>query len=178
MRNANPILIGWTGMIGWIFLLHFGSFHLIALLWQRAGVAATPIMRAPVLARSLTEFWSDRWNLAFRDLVNPLMFRPLAARYGLPAATMATFLASGLVHELAISVPARGGFGLPTLYFLLQGLGLLFERSEIAKRAGLRGGARGRLFTLAVAALPALFLFHPPFIHRVMLPLLDAFGAL
>lgn len=34
---------------------------------------------------------------------------------------MAGFALSGLLHEMAISVPVRAGFGLPLLYFLMHG---------------------------------------------------------
>jgi hypothetical protein len=38
-------------------------------------------------------------------------------------------------------------------------------------------GLRGRLFALAVTAGPAFWLFHPPFIHNVILPMFQAIGA-
>jgi hypothetical protein len=90
---------------------------------------------------------------------------------------MLAFLVSGLLHDFVISVPARGGYGLPTLYFLLQGAGVLFEHTKFARHCGLGHGIRGWLFTLLVTAGPAFWLFHPPFIHRVILPMLHAIGA-
>lgn len=172
------LLRGWIGMIGLILLLHFGTFRLLAFAWQSAGIRAEPIMRFPIAARTLSEFWSLRWNRGFNDLAHRYLFRPLQARLGPAAATMLTFLASGLLHELVISLPAVGGYGLPTAYFLLQGAGILAQRSPAGKRAGLARGIRGRLFTLLATAVPAFWLFHPLFVERVIIPFFTVIGAL
>jgi len=82
-----------------------------------------------------------------------------------------------LVHEAVISLPARGGYGLPTGYFLLQGCGVLLERTVAGRRLGSSCGAAGWLFTLAFTAIPAFWLFHPSFVLNVILPMLHAFGA-
>lgn len=171
-------LQGWVGMIGCIFLLHFGLFHLLALAWRRAGIDAVPIMRAPVLAVSLAEFWGKRWNLAFHQLAQELAFRPLRRRWGAPAATLCVFALSGLVHEAVISLPAHGGYGLPTLYFLIQGFGLLWERSRWGRWLGIGSGCRGWIWTFACTAAPVALLFHPLFITNVILPFLRAIGAI
>jgi len=172
-----PLVAGWAGMIGLIFILHFGLFHLLSVGWRAAGVNAPPLMSAPLLSRSLGEFWGRRWNTAFNQLTTKFLFHPLRRAVGVRTATMLVFLASGAVHDLVISVPARGGYGLPTLYFLLQGAGVLFEHTNIARRCGLNRGIRGWLFTLIVTAGPAFWLFHPAFIHNVILPMLRALGA-
>ncbi|HZQ45512.1 MAG TPA: membrane bound O-acyl transferase family-domain-containing protein, partial [Verrucomicrobiae bacterium] len=174
---AQKSLQGWIGMAGIIFMLHFGAFHLLALMWQRFGVNARPLMRAPVLATSLADFWGRRWNSAFNRLAHDLVYRPLHRRLGAAAATMAVFLVSGLVHDLVISVPARAGYGLPTCYFLLQGTGLLLERSELGQKCGLRRGLVGRCYTVVLTAVPAYWLFHPAFVKNVILPMLHAIGA-
>jgi len=174
----HPLLAGWIGMVGLIFLLHFGAFHLLALVWQTVGIPARPIMRMPIAARSLSEFWSFRWNRGFNDLAHRHLFQPALPYLGVTGATLLTFLASGLVHELVISVPARGGYGLPTLYFLLQGIGILVERSRPGQGAGLRRGIRGRLFALTVAAAPAYWLFHPTFVLRVIIPFMEVIKAI
>ena len=173
----NALLIGWAGMVGVIFLLHFGSFHLLSLAWRAAGVNAAPLMQNPLRAVSLAEFWGKRWNTAFHELVHRFTFRPLARRTGVVSATLSVFLLSGLVHELVISLPARGGYGLPTGYFLIQGLGVVAEHTTLGRRFGLGHGVCGWLFTMLVTIAPAFWLFHPPFIRNVILPMLHAIGA-
>jgi hypothetical protein len=173
----SQILAGWFGMIGMVLLFHFGAFHLISLAWRSAGVNAQPIMRRPLSAHSLSDFWGSRWNLGFRPLSHALVFQPLRKRAGNVIATLAAFLMSGLIHELVISVPARAGYGLPTMYFLIQGVGVVIERSTLGERFALGQGIRGWFWTSLFTAGPAYWLFHPPFVYRVILPFLRAIGA-
>ena len=175
---ASPWAAGWVGMVGLILALHFGSFALLSCAWRGAGVVARPLMDRPLASTSLGEFWGRRWNTAFRDLTHRFLFRPLTRRFGPRRAVWLGFLASGLVHDAVISLPAGGGHGGPTAYFLLQAAGLAAERSRFGRRLGLGRGATGRLFTLAVLGLPLGLLFHRPFVLVVIVPFLQAFGAL
>ena len=88
----------------------------------------------------------------------------------------AVFLFSGVLHDLAISVPARAGYGLPTLYFLLQAIGVEIERSAFGRRWHLRGGLPGWLFAATLILVPVCLLFHPPFIRHVVVPFLRVLG--
>ena len=178
LPGSAPLLRGWIGMLGLILLLHFGSFEVLALFWQCAGVSATPIMRAPLRSQSLGEFWGKRWNLGFRQLSHDLIFRPMYKYLGAAGAGFLVFVISGLLHDLVISVPARGGYGLPTLYFTIQGAGVIAEHSVVGKRIELGKGFRGWLFMAMVTAMPAFWLFHPPFVRNVILPFMKAIGAL
>jgi hypothetical protein len=54
---AHPMLAGWLAMAGVVFVLHFGTFHLLSLAWRRAGVNAMPVMRHPLRSESLADFW-------------------------------------------------------------------------------------------------------------------------
>ena len=174
---VHPLLAGWVGMIGVTFILHFGSFHLLSLAWRQAGINAAPVMQNPLMAKSLADFWGARWNTAFNELAFRFTFRPLR-RWTTPAlATLTVFSLSGLIHELVISVPAHGGYGRPTLYFVTQGLGVIAERSRWGRKLVLGHGLRGWFFTLVVTVGPVAWLFHPPFIINVILPMLTAIGA-
>jgi alginate O-acetyltransferase complex protein AlgI len=171
---AHPLLAGWIGMSGAMFVLHFGSFHLLSLAWRQAGVAATPLMQNPLMATSLADFWGARWNTAFNELAFRFTFRPLRRWTNPTVATLLVFGLSGLIHELVISLPAHGGYGLPTLYFMIQGLGVVAERTR--GRAA-RAPMRAWFFTLLVTAGPVCLFFYPPFIHNVILPMFTAIGA-
>jgi alginate O-acetyltransferase complex protein AlgI len=172
-----PYLAGWVGMIGIVMVLHFGLFHLLSCAWRQVGVEARPLMSWPLLSTSVSEFWGRRWNSAFRDLTHRFLFRPLSNCLGPRWALGGGFLFSGLVHDLVISVPAGGGYGGPSLFFALQGVALLLERTAIARRLGLGQGWRGWLFTLLVLLAPVAGLFHPPFVLAIVLPFLRALGA-
>ncbi|TWU12447.1 hypothetical protein CA54_12710 [Symmachiella macrocystis] len=168
----NIWVAGWMGMVGITLALHFGVFHLLSTAWRQAGIDACPIMHAPLLATSLNNFWGKRWNLAFRDLAHTYVFRMCVGRWGIAAATMAVFVVSGVIHDVVISLPARAGYGLPTLYFVVQGAGVMFERSRLGKHLGLRHGAVGRIYCAALILAPVGLLFHPPFVERVVVPML------
>jgi Membrane bound O-acyl transferase family len=175
--SGLPYLAGWVGMAGVVFVLHFGLFHLLSCGWRSLGVEARPLMNWPVVSTSLGEFWGRRWNTAFRDLTHRFLFRPLM-RLGPGRAALAGFVFSGLAHDAVISLPAGGGYGGPTLYFLLSGAGILAERSRWGRSVGLGRGGRGWVFTMLVLLLPACLLFHPPFVLQIVVPMMHDLGAL
>ncbi|MGB8919384.1 MAG: MBOAT family protein [Candidatus Sulfotelmatobacter sp.] len=178
LPTGQPLVRGWVGMVGLILLLHFGTFQIVALLWQSLGVKAESIMSEPLRSTSLGEFWGKRWNLGFRQLAHELIFRPLHRTLGPNTAGFLVFAVSGLIHDLVISLPASGGYGLPTLYFLLQGTGVTVERSRFGKRFGLGQGVRGWCFMVVFLTVPVFGLFHPWFVLRVILPFMRAIHAL
>jgi hypothetical protein len=178
VSHRPPLLVGWVGMVGIIFILHFGMLHAVSWGWRRLGRNAPPIMRAPIAADSLTAFWGGRWNAAFADVARRFIFRPTARRLGARGAGALVFLVSGLVHEVAISLPAKGGWGGPTVYFLLQGAGMILEKSDLGDRMGVGAGLRGWILMAIFTIAPLPLLFHPPFIHGVILPFLRALNQL
>src|SRR5439155_27128586 len=96
-------------LAGLSFLLHFGLCNLLAGAWRLRGVACDALFRAPLRSQNLGEFWARRWNLAFSEMTAIAVYRPLAGRLGHGTALMAGFALSGLLHEMAISVPVRAG---------------------------------------------------------------------
>ena len=176
--DQRIIIQAWAGMVGIVFVLHFGLFHLLSCAWLSAGIAAVPVMNWPMLSANVSEFWGRRWNLAFRDLTHRFLFVPCKRILGPAGALFIGFVVSGLVHDLVISWPSGGGWGLPTLYFVVQGVGLLFERSGCGQACGLGNGWQGRLFCVAVVVLPSPLLFHTAFLRNVMAPFVSAVGVI
>jgi alginate O-acetyltransferase complex protein AlgI len=157
-----------TGLLltGLSLTFHFGLLNLLAGWWRWCGANCRSLFRAPALATSLSEFWGQRWNLAFSEMTSIAIVRPLRSLVGTPVATLIAFLFSGLLHELAISLPVRAGYGLPMAFFMLHGMAVLIE--QMLARAGLavnRNPAIGRLWTAAWVLLPLPLLFHAAFLQ-------------
>jgi len=178
LNETNAIASGWVGMIGLILMLHFGSFHLLSCVWRFAGVDAQPLMKRPVASTSLSEFWSRRWNTAFRDFTHRFLFRPLAHWFGPRWAIVLGFVFSGIIHDFVISIPAGGGYGGPTLFFGIQAAGVFIERSRIGRTAGLGRGWRGWSFAMVALVVPVYGLFHPPFVRNIIIPFMHALRAI
>jgi Membrane bound O-acyl transferase family len=153
---AAPML-----MVGLSLLVHFGLFTLFAAGLVAAGFRAGLPFDAPWRATTPDEFWTRRWNRGFAEMTSIAVQRPLAGRLGRRRALLGAFGISGLLHEVAISLPVGAGYGLPTLYFVLQGL------------AALALGPRpSRAWTLLAIVVPLPLVFHPWFVRGVVGPLL------
>lgn len=169
---SYPLTAGWVGMTGLIFILHFGLFHGLTILLRNCGFNAVPIMNRPLEATSLSEFWGRRWNRAFQCMTKRHIFRPLVPRIGAGPALGISFFASGLIHEWVITLPAGGGWGGPTLYFLFQWLGMKVERPFKTRLKE----PLSRIWTLGIVLLPTGLLFPAVFVRRVILPMFVAWG--
>ena len=167
------LLQGWVACIGIIFVLHFGVFKLNAWFLRTLGFDVQPIMKLPMATQKISEFWGGRWNKAFNQLVHPFVYTPLKKKFSHKTAILITFLVSGLIHELVISLPAKAGWGFPTMYFLLQALGMNIERNPSYRKFP---HFTKYVFTFLVIAGPAIILFHPPFMKTVILPFVQTIG--
>ncbi|BDS08962.1 hypothetical protein NT6N_40020 [Oceaniferula spumae] len=140
---------------------HYGALRLLTAFWRMQGIAVRPLFRNPLLSRGLADFWAKRWNLSFSQMMARAVQRPLVSRLGKRPALFAVFLVSGLLHELAITVPVQSGYGLPTLYFILHGLVVLIEKPSWPLWFS-------RALALLLVAAPLPFLFPPVFTENVI----------
>ena len=79
-----------------------------------------------------------------------------------PGSRFALFALSGVLHEMGISFPAAGGWGMPLVYFLLQGVLVAIEE---------RFRITNRVWTWFWLLAPSPWLFHEPFRRALILPL-------
>ena len=159
-------------LVAFSLILHFGFLSISAGMWRFSGVNTYYLFRQPAKALSLTELWSKRWNIAFSEMTSVAVFRPLRSRTGAPVALMISFIFSGLLHELALSVPVNSGYGLPTLYFVIQGTIVLLERYFASRHINfLSNNLIARIWVFVWLIVPMPLLFHEAFIKQVIWPL-------
>ncbi|MEM6601553.1 MAG: MBOAT family protein [Verrucomicrobiota bacterium] len=166
MWLAIPLLLA-----GFSLTVHFGLLGWLTAILHTQGYRVRPPFLAPWKSRNLNEFWSQRWNRPFTELLTWTVYRPIAKRWTRTHAIWAGFLASGLLHEIAISLPVQTGYGLPTLYFLIQAAGVMLERhwqQHVVWRS-----IGWWLWLL----LPLPLVFHAAFIDFVLFPLIGIGGA-
>jgi hypothetical protein len=92
------------------------------------GLDVPPIQRAPVLSRSVGEFWSRRWNRPVSDWLNEYVFLPLARRRRARLGLLAAFAASAAFHAWLYFV-ALGAAAAASVagFFLLQAPVVMLE---------------------------------------------------
>jgi alginate O-acetyltransferase complex protein AlgI len=171
-----PLLVrAWAGLVGLAYLRLFATFDFWALVFRRLGFPVEKPWDNPAAATSLREFWGRRWNRIMSGMLRDLLFTPLARHVGVVAASAAVFLYSGVLHEF-VSVLAGGGYGRPTLYFLIQGAGFLLEGTRLGKRALAGAPLLGRCWTALVVLGPVALVVPPAFLLEVIVPVLREAG--
>ena len=149
---------------------HFGALRVLKGGLRSKGFPVRTLFPNVLAAQGIGDFWSRRWNVGYSQMMQRLVGRPVGNVLGANAGTMAVFLGSGLLHELAITLPVRAGYGLPTLYFTAHGLLVLFEKKW--------GRPMGKIFALLAVAVPLGFLFPPAFQNQVIAKCLGFFDLL
>lgn len=145
---------------------HFGVLRLLTVFWRLLGFPVRTLFRNPLVMKGFRDFWGMRWNLAYSQMMARAVKKPLMPIVGEKWSVFVVFLASGLLHELAITVPVQGGYGWPTLIFVVNGICTVLEK-EGSWRMGLCCGA------LLIVCLP--YLFGPKFMEQIIIPSRDVF---
>ncbi|GBE77539.1 hypothetical protein SCP_0104160 [Sparassis crispa] len=107
-----------------------------------------PVHDSPWKARSLHEFWAKRWHQGLRRVfvvTGGSVGTWIAGNAGM---VIGTFLVSGLFHELSMYSFGRGLDHCTTLWFTLQGFGIVLEKVWKMLTSRKVGGVWGRLCTV------------------------------
>lgn len=152
VSTAIQILAGATLIPG--FELLYSLMTLIAVgILNQSPKSWPPLIMNPWAADSLHEFWAKRWHQALRRtflVFGGIPGQWIAGRVGL---VLGTFLASGLVHEGGSYLLGKGLDHRVTIFFALQGVGILVEKA-FTKTTGKRvGGFFGRLWAYSFVAI-------------------------
>ncbi|XP_030493454.2 acyl-CoA--sterol O-acyltransferase 1-like [Cannabis sativa] len=100
------------------------------------GVELEPHFDEPYLSSSLQDFWGRRWNLMVSRVLRPTIYKPtlgfwariIGPKWASIPAIMATFIVSGLMHELIFFYWCRvRPTWEPMLFFVLHGTCLAVE---------------------------------------------------
>lgn len=145
------------GLVFAYVLLDF-AVQCLRLAHRLVGLDIGELHRDPILARSLTEFWSERWNLPVTDWLHEFFFRPWS-RGGHPLAGLAAaFAASAALHFWLFYAAANLQAGLMGLaFFLVQVPALILERRWRVRRWP-QWAARTWTIGFVLAASPLLII--------------------
>lgn len=158
-------------LAGISLMLHFGILNIVTALWGSLGVNVTELFQAPYKSTSLKEFWGKRWNRAFSEMTALIAYRPLKNKLGAETSLILSFLLSGLLHEVAISLPVMKGFGLPMLYFVIHAIAMQLETRSIFVQKLLKQKWFEHVWVLSLLIIPMPLLFHRIFVEQVLVPL-------
>lgn len=123
------------------------------------GADTPPLHRDPIAARSLREFWGERWNLVVNRWLRAHCYLPLARRRRPALGLALAFLVSAVLHAWFIGVALGPAMAASmALYFVIQGLLLALEGPLAVARWP---EPLGRAWMLACTLLPSPLFVEP-----------------
>ncbi|XP_058782226.1 probable long-chain-alcohol O-fatty-acyltransferase 5 [Vicia villosa] len=142
------------------------------------GFEIEPQFNEPYLSTSLQDFWGRRWNLTVTRTLRPTVYNPVrhavssyvGTKFATSIATLATFVVSGLMHEVIYYYLARvSPTWEVTWFFVLHGVCTSVEVA--VKKIVLRRGWRlhravSGLITVAFLAVTGNWLFFPQLLRN------------
>lgn len=163
----------------WAYAIQFtlfmdGSFRAVMGMFRAAGRYAEDVFRSPWLLEDLSDFWGRRWNRFVGRTLTLEVLAPLQPRVGRVVAVLATFLASGVMHEVLFVMPTGVALGQYVAFFLAQGVALIVLARLIPGRLRtpeLRFARRLAAAAVLIATAPLFF----GDAYRLLLPFESAF---
>ncbi|XP_019193057.1 PREDICTED: probable long-chain-alcohol O-fatty-acyltransferase 5 [Ipomoea nil] len=172
--HPKLVMVAYCGLVFLMIdiLVAASSFVVRALV----GLELDPPSDEPYLSGSLQEFWGRRWNLTVTNALRLTVYDPareisagvVGDEWASLPAVLATFVVSGLMHELLFYYVTRASPSWEmTLFFVLHGICVAVE---VAVKRALRDKWRlSRLvsgpLTVGFVVATSFWLFFPPLIR-------------
>ena len=152
----------WSAGLVAVYCSADGAVSLMVLVGRALGWRFPPMHRDPILSRTVSELWSQRWNRVVHDWLERRIFKPLLRR-GASAwlAASAAFLVSATLHAwlAGVAVGAWAGAAMGA-FFIVQVLLVLVERAL--------GLPRRRTTGVRIWALVAVIATTPLFVDPML----------
>jgi hypothetical protein len=126
----------------------------IRLIHRMVGIEVSPIQDAPILARSLGEFWSERWNRPVSVWLRETAFLPLARLRYPTLGLVAAFCLSAGIHAYFYAVPLGGQAALMVAAFFVVQAVMIVAEKRLRVRAWPAPAARAWTLILLLACSP------------------------
>ena len=162
-RSGLPVwLVRWGGGL----VLSYCAIDAVAVtlrvVYRLAGIELPLLHNAPVLSKTVREFWAGRWNRPVHSWLRRHCFSPLARRRMPRLGIGVSFIVSALLHAWLAYVPLGAEMALWMAgFFLIQGAIVLLELS-IRVSAWPVAGQRAWTILMLVGTSP---LFVEPFMR-------------
>lgn len=159
LAGRTPPPLRWLLGVAFLYFAAEALSHALRLVLRAAGAEAPPLHRTPIAARSLREFWGERWNLVVSRWLRAHCYMPLARRRRPVLGLALAFVASAALHAWSVGV-ALGPAAAASMggYFLIQGVLLALEhRLDIDRWPA----PAGRAWMLAGTLLPSPLFIEP-----------------
>ncbi|CAN4103965.1 unnamed protein product [Withania somnifera] len=176
--HPNLILICYSCMVFLMIdiLVAFSSF-IVQKILVGLELELEPPSNEPYLSTSLQDFWGNRWNLTVTNTLRLTVYNPVRSalsdvvskEWALRVAVLATFVVSGLMHELLFYYVngVRPSWEM-TDFFVLHGFCVMVEigvKRALKDTWQLPGFVSGPL-TVGFVVVTAFGLFFPPIIRN------------
>ncbi|XP_071703847.1 probable long-chain-alcohol O-fatty-acyltransferase 5 [Rutidosis leptorrhynchoides] len=170
--HQNIVFIIYCGLL--FLIIDIVSAVVNALMFALIGLELEPSSNKPYMATSLQNFWGS-WNLMVTNTLRYTVYKPVVTvfsnyKWAPLAGILASFLVSGLMHELFVYQLSREKATWEmTRFFVIHGICVVVEM--MIKRS--LAGRRWRLpdfvatvLTVGFVTVTGFWLFFPPLVRR------------
>jgi hypothetical protein len=158
--DANlQLLARWGGGLLFVYCLTETVYGCVWGGMRTLGFVFPPLHISPILARSVQEFWGERWNRTVNDWLRTNCFMPFARRRKPFLGIAAAFVVSAGLHAYMTVIPlglVKAGW--MTAYFLLQAVLIGIERALGVTRWSTPAA---HLWTVTMMLLPSPLFVEP-----------------